>query len=88
MKYEQQLQGFSTMSYPYRRRWLAVLLAFLFTASACGGTNTATSVSGQTSNAASSTDLFDGEFETVSGETIDLASLQGQDTVLWFWAPW
>ncbi len=28
------------------------------------------------------------EFSTLAGETIDLASLQGQDVVLWFWAPW
>lgn len=29
-----------------------------------------------------------GEFETLAGTTLDLASLQGQDVVLWFWAPW
>ena len=27
-------------------------------------------------------------FETIDGETFDLASLQGEDVVLWFWAPW
>jgi hypothetical protein len=29
-----------------------------------------------------------GEFDTLGGDTIDLASLDGQDVVLWFWAPW
>ena len=28
------------------------------------------------------------EFTTTAGTTIDLESLQGQDVVLWFWAPW
>lgn len=29
-----------------------------------------------------------GQFSTISGSQIDLGSLQGQDVVLWFWAPW
>ena len=32
--------------------------------------------------------LLDGRFETLGGETVDLAAFQGQDVVLWFWAPW
>ena len=32
--------------------------------------------------------VLTGEFTTLGGETLDLASLQGQDVVLWFWAPW
>ena len=32
--------------------------------------------------------LLSGEFETIAGSSIDLASLQGEDVVLWFWAPW
>ena len=31
---------------------------------------------------------FEGSFVDLNGETIDLASYQGQDVVLWFWAPW
>ena len=31
---------------------------------------------------------LNGTFSTVGGQSIDLASLQGQDVVLWFWAPW
>ena len=29
-----------------------------------------------------------GSFTTIGGGQIDLGSLQGQDVVLWFWAPW
>lgn len=32
--------------------------------------------------------LLSGTFETLDGDTIDLGSLEGQDVVLWFWAPW
>ena len=28
------------------------------------------------------------QFPTLTGQTLDLASLQGQDVVLWLWAPW
>ena len=31
---------------------------------------------------------LNGTFATVGGQSIDLATLQGQDVVLWFWAPW
>jgi hypothetical protein len=31
---------------------------------------------------------LEGEFTTLDGGSIDLAQLQGQDVVLWFWAPW
>lgn len=27
-------------------------------------------------------------FETVDGSTFDLGSIEGTDTLLWFWAPW
>lgn len=27
-------------------------------------------------------------YDTVTGGQIDLGALEGQDTVLWFWAPW
>lgn len=33
-------------------------------------------------------DLYSGDFVDLNGETIDFASFEGQDTVLWFWAPW
>jgi hypothetical protein len=29
-----------------------------------------------------------GTADTLAGGQIELTSLEGQDTVLWFWAPW
>jgi len=29
-----------------------------------------------------------GQFSTLSGESINLDDFQGEDVVLWFWAPW
>ena len=75
------------MFHPRRSRLLATLLAFLFVASACGGSTVASS-SGTDAAAPPPATLLEGEFQTVSGATIDLGSLEGQDTVLWFWAPW
>ena len=37
---------------------------------------------------ASASDQLVGEFETIDGGVIDLETLQGEDVVLWFWAPW
>jgi len=37
---------------------------------------------------ATSDSILVGEYPTMDGQTIDLASLQGSDVVLWFWAPW
>ena len=56
------------------------------------GASSAYSTAGVSSSVATATGeanqhLVD-EFETLSGETLDLASLQGEDVVLWFWAPW
>jgi len=38
--------------------------------------------------AAATDSILVGEYPTMDGQTIDLASLQGNDVVLWFWAPW
>lgn len=32
--------------------------------------------------------IYGGDFVDLEGERIDFASFEGQDTVLWFWAPW
>jgi hypothetical protein len=48
-------------------------------ATACGGSDVETS--------APDTALT-GSVETLAGGQIELTSLEGQDTVLWFWAPW
>ncbi|MEL6985333.1 MAG: hypothetical protein AAFO29_23070, partial [Actinomycetota bacterium] len=31
---------------------------------------------------------FQGVFPTLDGGSVDLAEFDGQDVVLWFWAPW
>ena len=68
------------MSFRVRSLLVAVVLGLV--ASACGGGPTASVGTGS-----ANVQLGD-EFATLSGETIDLASLQGEDVVLWFWAPW
>ncbi len=73
----------------------AVLFGLL--ATACGSTGTETEAAapaeaGETAESSASeaagANPLSGEFGTVSGETVDLATYQGQDVVLWFWAPW
>ncbi|MEM9463807.1 MAG: hypothetical protein AAGA90_00445 [Actinomycetota bacterium] len=60
---------------------MAIALGFFATACGAGGG----AGSGPADAAA---DALVDEFETLDGTTIDLASLQGEDVVLWFWAPW
>ncbi len=48
--------------------------------------STATEPAEESSNEVS--ELFAGDFVDLNGEAIDLASFEGQDVVLWFWAPW
>ena len=59
----------------------SVLIAGTVLATACGG-------EGASGPVASAPEQLVDEFETIDGETFDLASLQGEDVVLWFWAPW
>lgn len=68
-------------------RTAIVAFALALFLAACGGS---------LSDQATTTDVVDvepvaalsGDFPTVSGAGIDLNSLEGQDVVLWFWAPW
>ncbi len=64
-----------------RPKALAIVAIALLLLSACGGTPERTVDSG-------ASQLLVDEFETLDGQTIDLATLQGEDVVLWFWAPW
>ncbi len=69
-------------------------------AAACGGSTTITAAdsgaasgsdTASASNAASGSTanpLLTGTVGTVAGGQFDLGSLEGQDAVLWFWAPW
>ena len=66
-----------------RRRRIALVgtLVLAFVATSCGA-------GGGGGPAEAANDQLVDEFETLDGSTIDLASLQGEDVVLWFWAPW
>lgn len=52
--------------------------------SACGGGTDTTTTAEDTEQALA----LSGTVDTVAGGQIDLSSIEGQDTVLWFWAPW
>lgn len=71
---------------PLRTRARVIVVAVVaILAAACGGGEA------EDSNAASPPQLSDtAEFTaaTVGGGEFNAASIQGKDTVLWFWAPW
>ncbi|MEM7273091.1 MAG: hypothetical protein AAF547_08440 [Actinomycetota bacterium] len=62
-----------------RSRLALFALALSLGLAACGGADRTIESAG--------TDLV-GEFATIDGGTVNLAELQDQDVVLWFWAPW
>lgn len=66
-----------------RIRLVALIVAVAIAAAACGSSS-----SQGPSAAAGDAEPFDGEFATLGGGTVDLADFEGQDVVLWFWAPW
>ena len=73
------------------RRPLRETLVLLFAAlvfAACGGSGGGDADGDDVPVAAASAPALDGEFATLAGSSIDLGSLEGQDVVLWFWAPW
>lgn len=59
---------------------ILLVVMMMLTTAACGGSNTASD--GTLENP------LVGQYQTTSGEVIDLASFAGQDVVFWFWAPW
>ena len=72
-------------------RLMLVSALFGLVAVACGGgtettANTSDAIEAQSD--AAEVDIFDGDFIDLNGESIDLAGYEGQDVVLWFWAPW
>ncbi len=79
-----------------RNRALAIALGGALLVSACGAEASTPAAVGVAPAPGAASDgeapgtqaLLSGEFTTTSGATIDLASLEGQDVVLWFWAPW
>ena len=53
-------------------------------AAACGGGDAATTEAA----AGKSAEVYALSAATVSGSQLEFGSLEGQDAVLWFWAPW
>lgn len=78
------------MSRMSRFRMILSAVAFALFAVACGGA--ASTAVGPAEAPAGATEEpvspLTGTFATIGDGEIDLASLQGQDVVLWFWAPW
>ncbi len=68
------------------RKALALCLGMLLITTACAS-NAPETASDLTATAAANEHLT-GEFASLDGQTIELDSLQGDDVVLWFWAPW
>ncbi len=83
-----------------RTRIVGFFAAALLLLSACGGgaaePDASAAPAATTADAGDATgdapavqaSLLEGSFTTTAGETIDLAQFQGQDVVLWYWAPW
>ncbi|MGI9611440.1 MAG: hypothetical protein ACR2QO_00915 [Acidimicrobiales bacterium] len=65
-------------------RSLVLVLVAAFLAAACGSGDEASAPVG--SGSESGFPSFTAQ--TVDGSQLDFSSLEGQDTVLWFWAPW
>ena len=70
-----------------RFRRAALGLGLALTLAACGAEST-TGESAQAPATAPPASAFDGEFTSLAGNSVDLGSLEGQDVVLWLWAPW
>lgn len=89
---------------PTLRTLVATLAAFVVLATSCGGGSADTATEAvadaaaptaqaeDTTTADATTEEAPAEASlvatTVGGGQIDFGSLEGQDVVLWFWAPW
>lgn len=74
-----------------RIRTAAASAALVLTLAACGSEASTTEAATAAPDAESSAPVgleVEGSFATVAGGQLDVGALEGQDTVLWFWAPW
>lgn len=71
----------------FRIRAASIAAVLLLTLTACGS-DSASVESSTASGEAIAGPTIDGTFATVAGGQLDVGALEGQDTVLWFWAPW
>lgn len=73
-------------------RSAAATAALILMLAACGGDASTIEAAAPASDDAAETapagPAIEGTFPTVAGGQLDLGALAGQDTVLWFWAPW
>ncbi len=67
-----------------RSRLAALLVLVAIEAAACGSSTVDTTSSAGSDGGS----VFEGEFATLDGGSVNLAEFEGQDVVLWFWAPW
>jgi len=82
----------ATLAHMTFLRTVAASAALLWTLAACGSDATVTEAAVTTGDSAPESapagPALEGTFPTVTGGQLDLGALAGQDTVLWFWAPW
>lgn len=72
-----------------RRTTLAILGALVLTVAACGSAAVeSTTPAGAEDPTTSSGAPIGSSVALVGGGQFDLGSIEGTDTVLWFWAPW
>ncbi len=76
----------------------SLAIVFGLVAAACGGGTDVSAPVIDSAPAAAETEapagdapsasVYGGDFVGLDGTAIDFGSFEGQDTVLWFWAPW
>ena len=77
-----------------RSRLLLALLALVFIAAACGGSDSGTTAAGPESGSAAAASESGGSISdgivlpTSDGGQLDFGDLDGKPALLWFWAPW
>lgn len=73
-----------------RRRRIAAapLVAMILVLAGCSGSDDVSVTASPGGGDVLSPATFEGEAMSVSGETVDLATLADRDLILWFWAPW